>query len=97
MKRNRNLVLLSHDHYHGLSLANLIKKDAPVFSKLPNDIPGKLKYTLEMYDNDLVQHFADEEEILFPAVEGKDLRRLINLIEEMLEEHAVIRDIIFIS
>jgi iron-sulfur cluster repair protein YtfE (RIC family) len=94
MKRNKNLVLLSHDHYHGLSLANLIRKNAPVFSKLPNDIPGKLRYTLDKYDNELEQHFAEEEDILFLLAEGKSLE-IDKLIEEVLEEHAVIRDIIF--
>jgi iron-sulfur cluster repair protein YtfE (RIC family) len=93
MKRNRHLVMLSHDHYHGLSLANLIKKDAPVFKKLPNDLPGKLKYTLEMYDNDLVQHFADEEEILLPAIEGRDFET-DTLIDEIIEEHCRIKDIV---
>jgi iron-sulfur cluster repair protein YtfE (RIC family) len=94
MKRNRNLVLLSHDHYQGLNLANLIKKGAPVFNRLPNDVTGKLRYTLDMYDNDLVKHFSDEEEILFPAVEGKDPDVDI-IIEEMLEDHSKVRDLIF--
>jgi iron-sulfur cluster repair protein YtfE (RIC family) len=94
MKRNRNLILLSHDHYQGLSLANMIKKDAPLFNRLPNDIPGKLRYTLEMYDNDLVKHFSDEEDILFPAVEGKD-PEVDSVIEEMLEDHCKVRDLIF--
>jgi len=94
MKRNKNLVLLSHDHYNGLTLANLIKKDAPVFSRLPNDLPGKLRYTLEKYDTDLEQHFIEEEEILFPAVEGRDAET-DDLIEEILEEHCLMRDIIF--
>jgi iron-sulfur cluster repair protein YtfE (RIC family) len=94
MKRNKNLILLSHDHYHGLSLANLIKKNAPEFSRLPNDMPGKLRYTLNAYDNELIQHFFEEEEILFPAVEGKD-PEIDELIEEVLEEHCRIRDLVF--
>jgi iron-sulfur cluster repair protein YtfE (RIC family) len=94
MKRNRNLISLSHDHFHGLSLANLIKKDAPEFKRLPNDIPGKLRYTLEMYDNSLFQHFVEEEEILIPAVEGKD-PETDTIIEELLDEHCRIKDIIF--
>jgi iron-sulfur cluster repair protein YtfE (RIC family) len=93
MKRNKNLVLLSHDHFNGLTLANLIKKGAPVFSRLPNDIPGKLRYTLNAYDSEIKQHFLDEEEILFPAVEGRD-PEIDKLIEQVLEEHCRIRDLI---
>jgi iron-sulfur cluster repair protein YtfE (RIC family) len=93
MKRNSNLVLLSHDHYNGLVLANLLKKGAPVFNRLPNDIPGKLKFTLESYDRDIEKHFTEEEEILFPAVEGKDTETDI-LIENVLEEHCRMRELI---
>jgi iron-sulfur cluster repair protein YtfE (RIC family) len=95
MKRNRNLVLLSHDHYHGLTLANLIKKGAPFFTRLPNDIPGKLRFTLQAYENELEKHFLEEEEILFPAAEGKDAE-VDSLIEEMLDEHSTMRELVSI-
>ena len=72
MKRHKALIPLSHDHHHGLLLAQLIKKNAPDYKGLPKDLNGKIKYTIDIYNSSLKQHFDDEEKILFPAVTGKD-------------------------
>jgi iron-sulfur cluster repair protein YtfE (RIC family) len=86
MKRHKNLIGLSHDHHHGLRLAQLIKKDAPEYKDLPNDIEGKVKYTINAWEEELQYHFKNEEEILFPAVENRD-ERIDELIDEILIEH----------
>jgi len=86
MKRHKNLIGLSHDHHHGLRLAQLIKKDAPEYKDLPNDIEGKVKYTINAWEEELQYHFKNEEEILFPAVENKD-EEIDELIDEILIEH----------
>lgn len=93
MRRNKNLVLLSHDHYNGLTLASLIKKGAPHSARLPNDVLGKLRYTLNKYEEAIEPHFLQEEEILFPAVEGRN-SEIDHLIEEVLEEHCMMREIV---
>ncbi|HET55403.1 MAG TPA: hemerythrin domain-containing protein [Ignavibacteria bacterium] len=86
MKRHKNLIGLSHDHHHGLRLAQLIKKDAPVYKDLPNDVEGKISYTIKAWKEELNYHFKNEEEILFPAVENRD-EKIDELIDELLVEH----------
>jgi iron-sulfur cluster repair protein YtfE (RIC family) len=86
MKRHKSLIFISHDHYHGLQLAQLIKKNAPVFKNLPNDIEGKKNYAVNFYENDLLHHFYLEENIILPAVKGRN-REIDKLFEEIVNEH----------
>ncbi len=91
MHRTKFLLLLSHDHHHGLKFAQLIKKDAPVYKKLPNDLEGKINYTKNFWENDLSKHFKEEEEILFPPAKGKN-KELDELIDEVFNEHKLIKE-----
>ncbi len=86
MKRHKSLIFISHDHYHGLQLAQLIKKDAPIFKNLPNDIEGKKNYTINFYENDLLHHFYLEENIILPAVKGRN-KEIDNLFNDIVKEH----------
>ncbi len=86
MKRHKSLIFISHDHYHGLQLAQLIKKNAPKFKTLPNDLEGKKNYTINFYENDLLHHFYLEENIILPAVKGRN-KEIDKLFEEILIEH----------
>lgn len=86
MKRHESLVALSQDHHQGLLLSMLIKKDAPNYKDLPNDVAGKVKYTINAWENELKQHFKNEEEILFPFVADRD-ENLDIMIDEILIEH----------
>jgi len=86
MKRHKSLIALSQDHHRGLLLAMLIKKDAPNYNGLPNDIEGKVKYTINAWETELKQHFINEEEILFPFVADRD-DNLDIMIDEILIEH----------
>lgn len=90
MKRHKSLIPLSDDHHKGLLLAQLIQKNAPQFTHLPNDVEGKIKYTKDAWENELKFHFASEENILFPFASGKnkDLDELLNII---VDEHRVIK------
>lgn len=93
MKRHKSLIPLSHDHHHGLLLSQLIKKDAPQYKGLPTDLAGKIVYTFQFYNSELINHFKDEEEILFPNI--KNVNEDINLlISELLEEHRYINSLI---
>jgi hemerythrin superfamily protein len=93
MKRHKALIPLSHDHHHGLLLAQLIKKNAPDYKGLPKDLQGKINYTLEIYNSSLINHFDDEEKILFPFVVGKD-GKLDYLIDEIIGEHRLLENLI---
>jgi iron-sulfur cluster repair protein YtfE (RIC family) len=91
MRRHKSLVPLSQDHHNGLMLAQLIKKGAPEFKGLPTDIEGKITYTKESWENELKFHFDNEENILFPAVSGKNDEINI-LIHELIKEHSDIKN-----
>lgn len=93
MKRHNSLVPLSHDHHRGLLLAQLIKRKAPAYKGLPNDIPGKIEYTLNAYAKELSPHFKNEEEILFPAARGNDAD-LDTMLDEIIKEHRQIESMI---
>lgn len=86
MKRHNSIADLSRDHQKGLMLAQLLKKDAPHYKGLPADMNGKMKYALQTFQNDLIQHFKDEENILFPAAKGKSIQA-DKLIDELIEDH----------
>jgi iron-sulfur cluster repair protein YtfE (RIC family) len=86
MKRHKSIVELSRDHQKGLMLAQLLKKNAPLYKGLPTDIEGKMKYAIETFQTDLIKHFEDEEKILFPASKGKS-NECDELIDELLNEH----------
>ena len=93
MKRHTALIPLSHDHHHGLLLAQLIKKNAPDYKGLPKDLNGKMKYTIDVYNSSLKHHFDDEEKILFPPIMGKN-KLLENLIYEIINEHRLLEKFI---
>lgn len=90
MKRHKSLIALSHDHHHGLRLAQLIKKGAPEYKDLPIDLNGKIKYTIESWDNELRLHFANEENILFPFVKNRE-PKIDQLLNEIISEHIEIK------
>ena len=93
LKRDKALHILSHDHHHGLILAQLIKKGSPQYKNLPNTTEGKKDYSIKFYYNELVKHFEDEEKILFPVVNAKD-DEIDNLVEEIITEHKSIKQLV---
>lgn len=92
MRRHPCLIALSHDHHHGLLLAQLIKKDAPPYKTLPQTTEGKIEYALNAWTNELEKHFSNEEEILFPYIEGRD-KTLDELIANILDEHKTLENL----
>ncbi len=93
IKRHKALHILSHDHHHGLILAQLIKKGSPQYKNLPDTTEGKKDYSIRFYNDELIKHFEDEEKILFPAVKGKH-DEIDNLCEEIITEHKKIKQLI---
>ncbi len=86
MKRHPALYTLSHDHHQGLILAQQLKKGAPQYKGMPSTPEDKKDYTLRFYNSELIKHFTDEEEILFPAVKNKNAE-VDKLVSEIISEH----------
>lgn len=80
LKRNKNLVVFSKEHYHGLVFSNHLT----MASKATDDV---LKlYIIDFWENHLKAHFKNEEALLLPLMaEGKERT-------QFLEEHAQIEN-----
>lgn len=85
MKRHKALQSLSHDHHHGLRLAQLIKKGNPEYKGLPQTSSDKKLYIIKFFKENLIRHFKKEEEILFPLSREKN-SNVEKLIDELIEE-----------
>lgn len=64
MKRDEALAPLSREHHGSLLLAQLLKKDAPVYRELPTEPGDKAKYAQEQFEGHIKNHFHKEEEML---------------------------------
>ena len=64
-----------------------------MYKGMPSTIEGKKEYTLLLYNSELVRHFKNEEEILFPLVKGKN-SEVNKLTEEIINEHRQINQLI---
>lgn len=90
MKRHPALIPLSQDHQKGLLLAQLLKKNSPEYKGLPKDPIGKMNYAKEVYNNELNQHFSDEEEFVFPYLTNRS-KEIDELVTEILSEHKILK------
>jgi hemerythrin-like domain-containing protein len=88
MKRHESLAPLSRDHHGALILAQLLKRNAPIYKGLPATITDKAEYAVTMYHNDLKKHF-DKEELLLGKVSAFD-PAIARLMEEIIEEHRIL-------
>lgn len=93
MKRHPALHPLSHDHHQGLILAQQLKKGAPQYKGMPSTLEGKKDYAVSFYKSELVKHFKDEEEILFPSVLGKN-EKVDSLVQEVISEHRKLESLV---
>jgi iron-sulfur cluster repair protein YtfE (RIC family) len=85
MKRDEALAPLSRDHHGSLILAQLLKKDAPVYRELPTEPWDKAKYAQQQFEEHIKNHFHKEEEML-DRVKGCHQEVTI-LAEEIRNEH----------
>jgi hemerythrin-like domain-containing protein len=90
MQRHPALIPLSQDHQKGLLLAQLLKKNAPEYKGLPKDLIGKMNYAKEVYNNELDQHFKEEEEFVFPYLTNKG-KEIDEIVTEILSEHRILK------
>lgn len=94
MKRHPALIPVSHDHHHGLVLAQRLKRG---YSKSPSsDWPENLleqrERVVDFYQTQLVPHFRAEEEFLFPLAEQYlDDQQIVS---ELREEHRAINALV---
>lgn len=93
MERHKALHSLSHDHHHGLILAQLIKKGSPQYKNLPSTIEGKKDYSIRFYNDELIRHFEVEEKVLHPLVNNRD-KEIDSLFDEIIAEHQQIKKLI---
>ena len=90
--RHPSLVLLSHDHHHGLALALRCRKQALGQLK-PMGAEGlreRAKEFLDFYRANLVAHFRAEEELLFPLIRSA-APGCETMIDELVMNHEQIR------
>lgn len=91
MKRDPNLIPLSHDHRRVLFIAQNLKKNGPKFKGYPTEPEEKRRFAKDFWDNDLTQHVLLEEEVVFPFIEAKS-EELAQIIKELRAEHEELRN-----
>lgn len=69
MKRHPSLIPLSREHHDALILARMLQIGTPAYKGMPSDPEGKIKYAQKFYEEELIQHFEEEEKVL-ELIEG---------------------------
>ncbi|HXE90399.1 MAG TPA: hemerythrin domain-containing protein [Terriglobales bacterium] len=87
MLRDRNLVPLSRQHQHALAMCVLIRRALSSGKASMEKWRGELR---EAFASEIGVHFVAEEEVLFP--EARNFPALAPLVEELLRDHAALRD-----
>lgn len=64
MKRDEAIAPLSRDHHSTLILAQLLKRNAPVYNGLPATVADKISYAQEQFKTSIQHHFEQEERML---------------------------------
>ncbi len=91
MKRHESLAPLSREHHNSLILAQLLKKNAPKYTGLPEDINGKIIYAKHVFQNSIREHFRKEETILDNVSHCN--REIEKLSQEIKSEHHQIEEL----
>lgn len=86
MKRHEALAPLSREHHGALILAQLLKNLTTVYTGLPADVIGKAAYAIRFYNEGLIKHFKEEEDIIIATITGMDVT-LDTLANEIIAEH----------
>jgi hemerythrin-like domain-containing protein len=88
MLRDKNLIPLSHQHQHALALCVRIDRAQPIpdseLESWQSEIDQHFRQEIEI-------HFSAEEAVIFPA--ALKFGELTSLVDELLAEHAVLRDL----
>ncbi len=92
MRRDKNLVLLSHQHHNALALCVCIERSlSPEYAgRWQQASAEELQADIEhQFQNEIQYHFDAEERVLFPA--ARLVPDLVMLVDELRAEHAVLR------
>lgn len=90
--RHPSLVLLSHDHHHGLALALRCRKQSLGQIK-PMGVEGlraRAQEVLKFYRDNLVAHFKAEEELLFPLMRDQ-VAGCGDMLDQLVRDHEQLR------
>ena len=91
MKRHEAIAPLSRDHHNTLLLAQLLKKDAPVYKGLPDKLHDKARYAMDQFETHIRKHFQLEEMMLEKV---KDVNPSIKILaREIKAEHRELTDL----
>ncbi|MEP6746200.1 MAG: hemerythrin domain-containing protein [Bacteroidota bacterium] len=85
MKRYQSLAPLSREHHPALLLAQLLKKNAPLYKGMPAEPVAKAVYALNFFLTDLKTHF-EKEELLLKKVAGFN-KEIDRVAVEIIQEH----------
>ncbi len=92
-KRHPSLIPLSREHHRGLLLAFRLTVGLPKNRK-PDDSPHKQAAdSVRFFRQNLVPHFAAEEDILFPAI-CRMQPQAESLLTQLKQEHADIQQLV---
>jgi iron-sulfur cluster repair protein YtfE (RIC family) len=85
MKRHESLAPLSREHHEALILAQLLKKNAPIYKGLPQLPADKARHALAFFNSHLKNHFQQEEGMLDKVMHCD--RRIEEITREIIAEH----------
>ncbi len=87
MLRHKSLIPLSRQHQHALALCVRIERAAPI----PGSELGAWQAEItQHFRSEIRIHFVAEEQFVFPVAQLSD--ELVLLVEELLSEHAWLRE-----
>jgi hemerythrin-like domain-containing protein len=87
MLRDRSLIPLSRQHQHALAMCVLIRRALSSGKASLEKWRGEMR---EAFAEEIGVHFAAEEEVLFP--EARNFPALAPLVDDLLSDHAALRD-----
>ena len=93
MAGQKNLHSISHDHFTGMMLTQIIRKGNSVNDDFLKNIDEKVNYTIHFYDQELANHFYLEEQILFPLVRGLS-EEIDGIINRIVDEHQFVTELV---
>jgi hemerythrin-like domain-containing protein len=88
MLRDKNLVPLSHQHQRALALCVRLDRALQAGEVVPEPWLAEIQ---QIFEQEILVHFAAEEDELFPA--ASDFAELLPIVKELVVEHVVLRDL----
>ncbi len=88
MEHNQRLIHLSQEHASALKLAMAVRMLAP---ENESDLPAVARRVREVFENELLPHFADEERFVMPRLAQIGRH---DLIERMRAEHVELQKLV---